>query len=188
MEEDAHKAVKNITTWLDQVLLPHKNKHGLRFSKFIAAEQEFNTYTYGIKGNIDSTLVMKDKEGVDLVTALEIKTGKHHSVSYRGQVMIYSLLIAERFINANPDNILLYIMEQPVANGFEYLKQQKLELDSLILGRNELAKWHKLNSMHIDLPRQYFQDKSRRPPENEAGIVSNTNNVNSAAADADQQN
>ena len=65
---------------------------------------------------------MKDKEGTDLVTALEIKTGKHHSVSYRGQVMIYSLLIAEHFINANPDNILLYIMEQPVTNGFEYLK------------------------------------------------------------------
>ena len=55
--------------------------------------------------------------------------------------MIYSLLISERFKNANPDNILLYIMENPVQDGFEYLKQQKLELDSLILGRNELAKW-----------------------------------------------
>ena len=84
--------------------------------------------------------------------------------------MIYSLLISERFVNANPDNILLYIMENPVANGFEYLKQQKLELDSLILGRNELAKWNKLNSMHIDLPRQYFQDKSRfsKPEDNNA--------------------
>ena len=27
VEEDSNKAVKNITTWLDQVLLPHKNKH-----------------------------------------------------------------------------------------------------------------------------------------------------------------
>ena len=75
--------------------------------------------------------------------------------------MIYSLLISERFKNANPDNILLYIMENPVQDGFEYLKQQKLELDSLILGRNELAKWQKLNSTHIDLPRrgQYFAEK-----------------------------
>ena len=84
---------------------------------------------------------MRDKEGRDLATALEIKTGRHHVVGYRGQVMIYSLLISERFKNANPDNILLYIMENPVQDGFEYLKQQKLELDSLILGRNELAKW-----------------------------------------------
>ena len=120
--EDSNKAVKNVTTWLDQVLLPHKNKHQLKFSKFIAAEQEFNTYTYGIKGNIDSTLVMRDAEGKEMATALEIKTGKYHSVSYRGQVMIYSLLISERFLNANPDNILLYIMENPVENGFEYLK------------------------------------------------------------------
>lgn len=29
-------------------------------------------------------LIMKDKEGRDLATALEIKTGKHHSMSYRG--------------------------------------------------------------------------------------------------------
>ena len=52
-------------------------------------------------------------------------------------------------------------MENPVRDGFEYLKQQKLELDSLILGRNELAKWQKLNSTHIDLPRrgQYFAEK-----------------------------
>jgi len=66
------------------VLLPQKNKHALKFLKFIAAEQEFNTYTYGIKGNIDSTLIMRNREGRDMATALEIKTGKHHSVSYRG--------------------------------------------------------------------------------------------------------
>ena len=76
--------------------------------------------------------------------------------------MIYSLLIAERFANANPDNILLYIMENPVQDGFEYLKQQKLELDSLILGRNELAKWHKLNSTLIDLPRHVYSDKFKK--------------------------
>ena len=141
VEEDARRAVKNITEWLDMVLLPQKNKFGLKFIKFIAAEQEFNTATYGIKGNIDGTLIMRERDGNEFATALEIKTGKHHAVSYRGQVMIYSLLISERFLNANSDNILLYIMENPVKDGFEYLKQQKLELDSLILGRNELAKW-----------------------------------------------
>lgn len=37
-----------------------------------------------------------------------------------------------------------------------------MELDSLILGRNELAKWQKLNSAHIDLPRRalYTTDKN----------------------------
>ena len=37
-------------------------------------------------------------------------------------------------------------MDEPVENGFEYIKQRKSELDGLMLGRNELAKWIKLNS------------------------------------------
>ena len=72
-------------------------------------------------------------------------------MTHRGQIIIYSLLIAERFANANPDNILLYIMDEPVASGFEYHKQKKNELDTLILGRNELAKWIKKNNS-ISLP------------------------------------
>lgn len=106
---------------------------------------------------------MRAPDGRDLSTALEIKTGKHHSVSYRGQVMIYSLLISERFKNANPDNILLYIMDNPVKDGFEYLKQQKLELDSLVLGRNEIAKWQKLNSAHIDIRRALYSTDKNNP-------------------------
>ena len=62
-------------------------------------------------------------------------------MEHRGQVMIYSLLISERFKNANPENVLLYIMQDPVAEGFEYLRQRKMELNNLILGRNQLAKW-----------------------------------------------
>jgi hypothetical protein len=63
----------------------------------VAAEQEFNTNTYGIKGNIDATILIENKEGHEKLTALEIKTGKHKRTSYRGQVILYSLLIAERF-------------------------------------------------------------------------------------------
>ena len=143
--EDTKRAVKNITEWLDLVLKGNKNQFQLQFSKFIASEQEFNTFTYGIKGNIDALWMMKDKDGKEHATALEIKTGKHHSIEHRGQVMIYSLLIIERYKNANPDNILLYIMKNPVRDGFEFLKQQKRELDRLILCRNELTKWQQLN-------------------------------------------
>ena len=66
---------------------------------------------YGIKGNIDGVILLRDKNGEEKVTALEIKTGKAKRNSYRGQVIIYGLLLSERFINSNPDNILLYIMD-----------------------------------------------------------------------------
>lgn len=55
--------------------------------------------------------------------------------------MIYSLLISERFKNANLSNVLLYIMDEKISDSFEYIKQSKLELDHLILGRNQIAKW-----------------------------------------------
>ena len=119
---DTKRAVKNITEWLDMVLRPQKNNHGILYKKFLAAEQEFNTDMYGIKGNIDAVVLLKDREGQEKVTALEIKTGKSKRNSYRGQVIIYSLLISERFINSNPDNILLYIMDHDLKDGFDMLR------------------------------------------------------------------
>ena len=65
-------------------------------------------------------------------------------------MLLYSLLIAERFKEANPENILLYIMTNPAGDGFENLRARKFELDNLILARNELAKWQKLNQTPIN--------------------------------------
>ena len=132
------------------VFRPNKNEHGILFKKFVAAEQEFNTNTYGIKGNIDANILIDDKDGNEKLTALEIKTGKHKRSSYRGQVVLYSLLIAERFKNSNPDNILLYIMDDDLHDGFDMIMQHKLEIDAMIRCRNELAKWYKLNQINYE--------------------------------------
>jgi len=35
---DCHRAVRNITTWLDMLLNPKGNQHGLKLEAFIAAE------------------------------------------------------------------------------------------------------------------------------------------------------
>jgi len=68
-------------------------------------------------------------------------------------VIIYSLLIAERFKHANPDNILLYILDDNLKDGFEVVKQRKQELDALVMGRNEIAKWTKLNNKKVEVPK-----------------------------------
>jgi predicted RecB family nuclease len=134
----------------------------LKYERFIAAEQEFNTTLYGIKGNIDSTIVVKDPQGVSRETALEIKTGKYKTTGYRGQVLLYSLIISERFLTANPDNILLYIMDESLrdirSDSFQYVKQTRSELDNIMRARNELAKWQKRNNnnetLNISKPEQ----------------------------------
>ena len=81
---DVNRAIKNITTWLDLVLAQRNNPFNFKYEKFIAAEQEFNTNLYGVKGNIDSTIIIKDRTGNLKATALEIKTGKYKSMGYRG--------------------------------------------------------------------------------------------------------
>jgi hypothetical protein len=55
-------------------------------------------------------------------TALEIKTGRRMSTEHRSQVMIYSLLISERFVGANLSNILLYVMADSTLDGFQYIQ------------------------------------------------------------------
>ena len=99
--------------------------------------------------------MIRDPSGNLRETALEIKTGKYKSNAYRGQVLLYSLLISERFLKgANPENILLFIMDEDVKNtqSFQYIKQTRSELDSLVMGRNELAKWYKKNNTQVQLP------------------------------------
>ena len=74
--------------------------------------------------------------------------------------MIYSLLISERFTDlANPDNILLYILDDSVKAGFEVIKQVKSELDRLILARNELAKWQQLNRTQLEFTQKTYSDE-----------------------------
>jgi hypothetical protein len=84
VRSDVNRAIRNISTWLEAVFNPKKNSYGIKYDKFIAAEQEFNTNMYGVKGNIDSTIVLKDRDGNLRETALEIKTGKYKSMGYRG--------------------------------------------------------------------------------------------------------
>jgi len=45
---------------------------------------------------------------MEMVTALELKTGREQN-AHRGQVILYHLLLTERFLNSNPKNILMYV-------------------------------------------------------------------------------
>ena len=124
---------------------------------------------YGVKGIIDGMIVLRDK-GQDLTTALEIKTGKRKLTEHRSQVMIYSLLISERFKTPNESNILLYIMDEDLQQeGFKYIRQTKNELDYLIMCRNKIAKWQKRNQQTLKFP-----EMIDRPSECQKGCFNRT--------------
>ena len=75
------------------------------------------------------------------MTALELKTGREQP-SHRGQLLLYALLITERFQNANPQNILLYLNTYNKPKTY-YISIVRQELCLLIQRRNELAKLEK---------------------------------------------
>jgi hypothetical protein len=52
-------------------------------------------------------------------------------------------------------------MDEDVKGGFQYLRQQKCELDALVIGRNELAKWYKLNSNSYEFNKINFGSKKK---------------------------
>jgi hypothetical protein len=64
---------------------------------------------FGLRGKVDATLkLVHPITQESRMTALELKTGREQP-SHRGQVLLYALLIAERFKESNPQNILLYL-------------------------------------------------------------------------------
>ena len=71
-----------------------------------------------------------------------MKTGKKESGSHRAQVILYSLLVSERFLErTSKSNMLLYIMK---SGKTHIIKAARQELCALIQRRNELAKLQKL--------------------------------------------
>jgi hypothetical protein len=47
-------------------------------------------------------------------------------------------------------------MDDDVKNtsAFQYIKQTRSELDSLVMGRNELARWYKKNNTQVPIPKK----------------------------------
>ena len=43
-----------------------KNSYGITYDRTIATEQEFNSSTYGIKGKLDATIMLKSHHQPDL--------------------------------------------------------------------------------------------------------------------------
>ena len=59
MLEDLRNAAKNLQEWITNMMDHDKNCYGIIYDKTIATEQEFNSNTYGIKGKVDATIMLK---------------------------------------------------------------------------------------------------------------------------------
>jgi len=99
---------------------------------------------YGLKGIIDASVISRvnscDGGSSDIVMPLEFKTGKSTSgqtaMEHSAQVILYTLLMKERYLNKDIDLGLLYYLHTDQTLG---IKVKRSDLIGLIMRRNELA-------------------------------------------------
>ncbi|KAK7256275.1 hypothetical protein RIF29_29716 [Crotalaria pallida] len=93
---------------------------------------------YGLKGMIDASVrvkVQSTKDEGEKIMPVEFKTGKMSSVEHRAQVILYTLLMSERY-QKTIDSGLLYYLHSDQTHG---IVAERSDLVGLIMKRNELA-------------------------------------------------
>lgn len=125
---------------------PMRGKASLRqisvgVRKVLDIEERFWSPLYGIKGNVDVTAEMNvsiDKQRSIMLGPLEFKTGKteYQQSSYRAQVMLYTLLMSERY-GVDVSAGFLYYLETGQLTRVAALHN---EMRGLLIMRNELAR------------------------------------------------
>lgn len=99
---------------------------------------------YGLKGMIDASVISRvdscNGGSYDKIMPLEFKTGKGTSgqtaMEHSAQVILYTLLMTERYLNKDIDSGLLYYLHTDQTLG---IKVKRSDLIGIIMRRNELA-------------------------------------------------
>ena len=100
------------------------NKQNLVFNE---CEKRIASLSMNLKGNVDAV-------GLENNIVLEIKSGKSMDISHKAQVILYSLILKEKY-RTNFQSYLFYI----TANNFVNVDIKHSEVKSLMILRNKLA-------------------------------------------------
>lgn len=69
-------------------------------NKLLEVEEKVWSPMYGLKGNVDATVQVCLKDGIEektLTVPFELKTGKHANPSHKAQTALYTLLLSDRY-------------------------------------------------------------------------------------------
>lgn len=129
-------------------------------------EEDIWSPKWGLKGKVDASVQIRlRREGSsdtqDLVAPLEIKTGRSISgLSHRAQILLYTLLMEDRYGLPVPSGLLYYSQLDSVV----LIDAKEVEVRSLIMARNELAGW-------------MVRDRQNRKAEGEAALAAEIEDV-----------
>ncbi|BBN05891.1 DNA replication ATP-dependent helicase/nuclease Dna2 [Marchantia polymorpha subsp. ruderalis] len=121
-----------------------RGKHVGSISEILDIEEMIWSPKYGLKGMIDASVTVKlgnlTLGGEDRIMPLEFKTGKattgQAGVEHRAQVILYTLLMSDRYMQTVNTGLLYYLH----TNQTQEVAVQQGELVGLIMRRNEHAR------------------------------------------------
>nr|XP_029123131.1 DNA replication ATP-dependent helicase/nuclease DNA2 isoform X1 [Elaeis guineensis] len=117
---------------------------GVSITEVIDIEEMAWAPRYGLKGIIDASVRVNISSSSgsshETIMPLEFKTGKGTSgqsaMEHSAQVILYTLLMSERYLTKDIDSGLLYYLHTDQTRG---IKTQQSNLVGIIMRRNELA-------------------------------------------------
>ena len=72
----------------------------MSINKLLEVEEKVWSPMYGLKGNVDATVLVLLQDGsheMTLTVPFELKTGKHQSAAHKAQTSLYTLLLSDRY-------------------------------------------------------------------------------------------
>ncbi|KAL2634060.1 hypothetical protein R1flu_005539 [Riccia fluitans] len=147
-------AIPTVLTWwqqhvgdgvsTDQRIAAPNRRQEVSVSQILDIEEMIWSPKYGLKGMIDASVMVKlndlTLDGKDQVVPLEFKTGKattgQAGVEHRAQVILYTLLMSDRYLQPVDMGLLYYLH----TNQTQEVRVQQSELVGLIMRRNEHAR------------------------------------------------
>ncbi|KAG6964313.1 hypothetical protein JG687_00006040 [Phytophthora cactorum] len=119
--------------------IPHKNGAKARVSRVLSTEEMMWSIKWGLKGATDASVegTIDGERAGSVVLPLELKTGskKYAGVEHQGQVILYTLLLNERYRQRCQDGLLIYV--PPIETN--RITAMATHVRGLIMTRNNFA-------------------------------------------------
>ncbi|KAH8038421.1 hypothetical protein HPB51_001535 [Rhipicephalus microplus] len=136
------KLLPNISSWAEDYMstkIYANGKQGLLVTAVRDIEDNYWCPRLGIKGKVDATLEVKVHDRRRRLVPLELKTGRHtFSSEHKGQVILYTMMMAERQAEDVEEGLLLYIRDSV---DMQQVPSRHAERRDLLQRRNELASY-----------------------------------------------
>lgn len=107
--------------------------------KYISSEKLYQSQALGMKGIIDMVIEIQNTSGENIISPLEIKTGKHYTEMDQSQVWVYCLLLSEQFLENCSNGLLVYLKD----GEFQNIKVKFIEMINIIVLRNNIVQYWK---------------------------------------------